>query len=467
MVRAISVFACSACGAQTPKWQGQCPQCAAWNSLEKRTTSVAGARAGREHAAAPQSLAGPPGAAAVRLLTGQEELDRVLGGGLLAGSVALLGGDPGIGKSTLLLQVAAHVGQSRPVLYASGEESVAQVALRAQRLGLVAQHLTLVNESDLEQVLELSVERKVALLVVDSIQTVQLGDTAALAGAVTQLRECTARLVRFAKSSGTAVVIIGHVTKEGAIAGPRLLEHLVDTVLYFESDAGSRYRLIRTTKNRFGAAHELGFFAMSETGLKEVRNPAAIFLARSPEPSAGSIVTVTRDGGRPLLIELQGLVDRMRFGAPRCVAQGLDANRVAMLLAVLSRHAGVSLQEHDVFANVVGGIRIEETAWDLPLVLALASSLNDRPLPRSLIAFGELGLTGELRPVAYGEERLREAHKQGFKVALVARDNAPRKPLAGLEVRVAGRIGEALAAAFGAHADPSALNPTVRTLARS
>jgi DNA repair protein RadA/Sms len=338
-----------------------------------------------------------------------------LGGGLLAGSVALLGGDPGIGKSTLLLQVAAHVGQSRPVLYASGEESVAQVALRAQRLGLVAQHLTLVNESDLEQVLELSVERKVALLVVDSIQTVQLGDTAALAGAVTQLRECTARLVRFAKSSGTAVVIIGHVTKEGAIAGPRLLEHLVDTVLYFESDAGSRYRLIRTTKNRFGAAHELGFFAMSETGLKEVRNPAAIFLARSPEPSAGSIVTVTRDGGRPLLIELQGLVDRMRFGAPRCVAQGLDANRVAMLLAVLSRHAGVSLQEHDVFANVVGGIRIEETAWDLPLVLALASSLNDRPLPRSLIAFGELGLTGELRPVAYGEERLREAQKQGFK----------------------------------------------------
>jgi DNA repair protein RadA/Sms len=284
---------------------------------------------------------------------------------------------------------------------------------------------------------------------------------------VTQLRECTARLVRFAKSSGTAVVIIGHVTKEGAIAGPRLLEHLVDTVLYFESEAGSRYRLVRATKNRFGAAHELGFFAMSDTGLREVRNPAAIFLARSPEPSAGSIVTVMRDGGRPLLIELQGLVDRMRFGAPRCVAQGLDANRVAMLLAVLSRHAGVSLQEHDVFANVVGGIRIEETAWDLPLVLALASSLNDRPLPRSLIAFGELGLTGELRPVAYGEERLHEAQKQGFTQALVARDNAPRKALAGLEVRVAGRIGEALAAAFSAHPDLAVVNPPVRTRERS
>ena len=400
-------------------------------------------------------------------MTGQDELDRVLGGGLLGGSVALLGGDPGIGKSTLLLQVAAHVANSRPVLYASGEESVAQVGQRARRLGLLAPNLTLVNENDLEQVLALALEREAALLVVDSIQTVQLGETAALAGAVTQLRECTARLVRFAKSSGTAVVIIGHVTKEGAIAGPRLLEHLVDTVLYFESEAGSRYRLVRATKNRFGAAHELGFFAMTETGLKEVKNPAAIFLARASEPAAGSIVTVMRDGGRPLLIELQGLVDRMRFGAPRRVAQGLDANRVAMLLAVLNRHAGVSLQEHDVFANVVGGIRIEETAWDLPLALALVSSLNDIPLPRSLIAFGELGLTGELRPVAYGEERLREAQKQGFTQALVARDNAPRKALPGLEVHVAGRVGEALTAAFSAHADLGLVSPSARTRERS
>jgi DNA repair protein RadA/Sms len=466
MVRASSVFACSACGAQTPKWQGQCPQCAAWNSLERHAASAAKA-GGRPAATLPQSLARSSSAEAGRLMTGQDELDRVLGGGLLGGSVALLGGDPGIGKSTLLLQVAAHVAQSRPVLYASGEESVAQVGLRARRLGLAAEHLTLANENDLDQVLAVAVERQVALLVVDSIQTVQLGEGAALAGAVTQLRECTARLVRFAKSTGTAVVIIGHVTKEGTLAGPRLLEHLVDTVLYFESEAGSRYRLVRATKNRFGAAHELGFFAMSETGLKEVRNPAAIFLARSPEPAAGSIVTVMRDGGRPLLIELQGLVDRMRFGAPRRVAQGLDANRVAMLLAVLSRHAGVSLQEYDVFANVVGGIRIEETAWDLPLVLALTSSLNDRPLPRSLIAFGELGLTGELRPVAYGEERLREAQKQGFTQALVARDNAPRKALPGLEVRVAGQIGEALAAVFPAHAELAAVNPSARTRAPS
>jgi DNA repair protein RadA/Sms len=467
MARSTTVFACSACGGETAKWQGQCPQCEAWNSLEKTSLPAVNMRTRRAATAAPQSLDGTLSVHCERLFTGQEELDRVLGGGLVAGSVALLGGDPGIGKSTLLLQVAAHVAQSRPVVYASGEESIAQVGLRARRLGLSARSLTLVNENDLDAVLTLASERKAALLVVDSIQTAQLGESSALAGAVTQLRECTARLVRFAKSSGTAVVIIGHVTKEGAIAGPRVLEHLVDTVLYFESEAGSRYRLVRATKNRFGAAHELGFFAMSETGLKEVRNPAAIFLARSPEISAGSIVTVMRDGGRPLLIELQGLVDRMRFGAPRCVAQGLNANRVAMLLAVLGRHAGVSLQEYDVFVNVVGGMQIEETAWDLPLVLALASSLQDRPLPRSLVAFGELGLTGELRPVAYGEERLREAHKQGFTHALVARDNAPRKPLPGLEVRVAGRIGEALAAAFSIQAGATALNPSVQTRARS
>jgi DNA repair protein RadA/Sms len=467
MARSTTVFACSACGGETPKWQGQCPQCEAWNSLEKTSLPAVNLRTGRAPTAAPQSLTGTLSAHCERLLTGQEELDRVLGGGLVAGSVALLGGDPGIGKSTLLLQVAAHMAQSRPVVYASGEESIAQVGLRARRLGLSAPSLTLVNENDLDAVLTLASERQAVLLVVDSIQTAQLGESAALAGAVTQLRECTARLVRFAKSSGTAVVIIGHVTKEGAIAGPRVLEHLVDTVLYFESEAGSRYRLVRATKNRFGAAHELGFFAMSETGLKEVRNPAAIFLARSPEISAGSIVTVMRDGGRPLLIELQGLVDRMRFGAPRCVAQGLNANRVAMLLAVLGRHAGVALQEYDVFANVVGGMQIEETAWDLPLVLALASSLQDRPLPRSLVAFGELGLTGELRPVAYGEERLREAQKQGFTHALVARDNAPRKPLPGLEVRVAGRIGEALAAAVSIQAGVTALNPPVQTRARS
>ncbi|MGH8266255.1 MAG: DNA repair protein RadA, partial [Steroidobacteraceae bacterium] len=384
------------------------------------------------------------------------ELDRVLGGGIVAGSVILLGGDPGIGKSTLLLQVAAHVAGSRPVIYASGEESVAQVGLRAQRLGLTADGLGVVAETDLQAILALAAARQASILVVDSIQTLQSGGVPAGAGAVTQLRECTAELVRFAKNGGPAVIIVGHLTKEGAIAGPRLLEHLVDTVLYFESEAGSRYRIVRATKNRFGAVNELGFFAMTGSGLKEVRNPAAIFLARPAQPAAGSIVTVTRDGGRPLLIELQALVDRMRFGAPRRIAQGLDPNRLAMLLAVVNRHADLSLQEHDVFVNAVGGIQISETAWDLPVVLALASSLSGRALPPHLAAFGELGLTGEVRPVAYGDERLREAQAQGFRVAVVPRDNAPRKAPAGIAVLGAGTVAEALAAAFSPAGAPAA-----------
>jgi len=377
------------------------------------------------------------------------------------GSVTLLGGDPGIGKSTLLLQVAAHVAGSAAVLYASGEESVEQVGLRAARLGLSAAGLGVVAESELEAIRSLTTERKAVLLVVDSIQTVQSSAVATSAGAVSQLRECTAELVRFAKSTGTAVLIIGHVTKEGTIAGPRVLEHLVDTVLYFESDAGSRYRIVRATKNRFGAVNELGFFAMAENGLKEVRNPSAIFLARAPEPAAGSIVTVTREGGRPLLIELQALVDRMRFGAPRRIAQGLDSNRVAMLLAIMNRHAAVSLQEHDVFVNVVGGLEITETGWDLPVVIALASSLSDRVVPNSVVAFGELGLTGEVRPVAYGEERLREAQKQGFRTAVIPKENAPRKALEGLNVIAVSRIGEALEATLGAHRrEPGAPAPS-------
>ena len=396
----------------------------------------------------PRPLDSTLGAGPERLSCGQDELDRVFGAGIVPGSVTLLGGDPGIGKSTLLLQVAAHVAVSHGVLYASGEESVSQVGLRAKRLGLSAASLSCVADNDLQAIIALANERKVALLVVDSIQTVQSAGVAGSAGGVAQLRECTAELVRSAKSTATAVVIIGHVTKEGMIAGPRMLEHLVDTVLYFESEAGSRYRIVRATKNRFGAVNELGFFAMTEGGLKEVRNPSAIFLSRAPEPAAGSIVTVTREGGRPLLIELQALVDRMRFGAPRRIAQGLDSNRVAMLLAVLNRHAGVSLQEHDVFVNVVGGIEIGETGWDLPVVIALASSLSDRTVPNSLISFGEIGLTGEVRPVAYGEERLKEAQKQGFKLAIVPKENAPRKPLQGLDVVPVGRVGEALEAAF-------------------
>jgi DNA repair protein RadA/Sms len=450
MARLNPVFVCAACGGETLKWQGQCPLCGEWNSLEERRAP----RARAAPAAAAVSLA--PGAAlgggGKRLPSGQAELDRVLGGGIVPGSVILLGGDPGIGKSTLLLQVAAHVAGTRPVIYASGEESVTQVGLRAERLGLAAEQLGVVTETDCQAVLALAAARQATLLVIDSIQTLQSGSVPAGAGAVTQLRECTAELVRFAKSGGSAIVIVGHVTKEGAIAGPKLLEHLVDTVLYFESEAGSRYRIVRATKNRFGAVNELGFFAMTGTGLKEVKNPAAIFLARAPQPAAGSIVTVTREGGRPLLIELQALVDRMRFGAPRRIAQGLDANRLAMLLAVINRHAGLALQEHDVFVNVVGGIEIHETAWDLPVAIALASSLRNVALPAQLVAFGELGLTGEVRPVPYGDERLREAQAQGFKVALIPRDNAPRKPPAGLTVHAVSTVAEALAAAFAGRA---------------
>jgi len=447
MPKPALVFVCAECGAETLKWQGQCPQCAAWNSLEQRTVA---------RRAAPQAGSSTPAAGLAdlaagnlaRLGTGMGELDGVLGGGLIPGSVTLLGGEPGIGKSTLLLQVANHIAATTSTLYLSAEESAAQIGVRARRLGVGASNLRVVADADLDAALARIREERIRLLIVDSIQTVQLASVGTAAGAVTQLRECTAQLVRFAKAEEVSVLIVGHVTKDGAIAGPRALEHLVDTVLYFESDASSRFRNVRATKNRFGSVGELAFFHMSEQGLREVRNPSAIFLARSGEPAPGSIVTVTRDGRRPLLVELQALVDASRFGAPRRVAQGLDAQRVAMLLAVLNRHGGVSLQEHDVFVNLVGGLEVSETACDLPVALALASSLADKPIAQGLVAFGELGLTGELRPVAYGEERLREAAKQGFTTALVPRDNAPRSPIEGLRVRAIERLDEALRAAL-------------------
>jgi DNA repair protein RadA/Sms len=442
-----SVYVCADCGAETLKWQGQCPQCARWNTLEQRAVARRAANAVPVTPARSEGLAELASGELPRLPTGMAELDRVLGGGFIPGSVTLLGGEPGIGKSTLLLQLANHVAQSHAVLYLSAEESAAQIGSRARRLGLGAAGLEVVADTDLDAALARAATSR--LLVVDSIQTVQLGAVGTAPGAITQLRECTAQIVRFAKSSGTSVVIVGHVTKDGAIAGPRLLEHLVDTVLYFESDASSRFRNVRATKNRFGSIGELAFFHMGEQGLREVRNPSAIFLARSGEPAAGSIVTVTRDGRRPLLVELQALVDRMRFGAPRRTAQGLDSQRVAMLLAVMNRHGGVNLQEHDVFVNLVGGLEVTETACDLPVALALASSLADKPIAQSIVAFGEIGLTGELRPVAYGEERLREAAKQGFTTALVPADNAPRTPIEGLKVRPLSRIDQALNAALG------------------
>ena len=446
MARASPTFVCGSCGGETLKWQGQCPLCGAWNSLEQR--AAANPRAAASARAVALSAGVATAAREERMASGAQELDRVLGGSIVPGSVILLGGDPGIGKSTLLLQVAASVAGANGVLYASGEESVAQVSLRAQRLSLAAAAVSVVAETDVAAILALATERRAALLVIDSIQTVQSSTPGAPAGAVSQLRECTAELVRFAKTSSTAVIIVGHVTKEGTIAGPRLLEHLVDTVLYFEHEAGSRYRIVRATKNRFGAVNELGFFAMTAGGLREVKNPAAIFLARPSEPAPGSIVTVSREGGRPLLIELQALVDRMRFGAPRRIAQGLDANRLAMLLAAASRHAQLSLQEHDVFVNVVGGIEIGETSSDLPVLIALASSLKGQPLPAQLVSFGEVGLTGEVRPVAYGDERLREAQAQGFRLAIVPQGNAPRSAPAGMRVIGVTRIAEALEAAL-------------------
>jgi len=447
--RSRTVYVCSACGDSSPKWQGQCPACAAWNTLSAMSAPRTQSRAGAPRtpaASAPQTLGSAATDEATRLATGSTEFDRVLGGGLVAGSVTLIGGDPGIGKSTLLLQAAAALAPQVPVLYATGEESLRQVGLRARRLGLGANALALLAETDVEQVLAAAEAQGARVLVVDSIQT--MGSTAVEAspGSVSQLRECAARFVAHAKHTGTAVVLIGHVTKEGVLAGPRVLEHLVDTVLYFESDAGSRYRIVRAVKNRFGAANEIGVFSMEEQGLREVKNPSAIFLSRHPAPVAGSIVTVIREGTRPLLIEVQALVDESRAQQPRRVAVGLDSNRLSLLLAVLHRHAGVALYAHDVFVNVVGGVHVGETAADLPAVLAAASSLDDRPLAADLVAFGELGLAGEVRPVPFGEERLREAAKHGFRRAIVPRSNVPRRPIEGLEVLGVERLAEALAA---------------------
>jgi DNA repair protein RadA/Sms len=381
-----------------------------------------------------------------RLGTGYAEFDRVLGGGLAAGSVTLIGGDPGIGKSTLLLQCAAAMSARVPVLYATGEESVRQVAARARRLAVDGPALSLISETAVERILEECTRTGARVLIIDSIQTMSVGDVEAAPGAVTQLRESTARLVRHAKAAGTSVLLIGHVTREGVIAGPRVLEHMVDTVLYFESDSGSRFRVIRAVKNRFGAVNEIGVFALDEQGLREVRNPSAIFLSRGTEPVPGSVVTVAREGTRQMLIEVQSLVDPSHAANPRRVAVGFESNRVALLLAVLHRHAGIALHSHDVFVNVVGGVRLTETAADLAVVAAITSSMGGGPLPKELVVFGELGLTGEIRPVPYGEERLREAAKHGFRRAIVPQANAPRQAVAGIDVVAAARLPEALAA---------------------
>jgi DNA repair protein RadA/Sms len=411
-----------------------------------------GSRAARVAAAGPSSSRTVTEIAQesdVRAVTGIGELDRVLGGGLVAGSVVLLGGDPGIGKSTLLLQAADALSRERPVLYVSGEESVRQVASRAQRLGLEATTLKLAAETQVEAILQEALASRAQVLVIDSIQTMQTELSESSAGSAVQVRESAARLVRYAKETGTAVLLIGHVTKEGLIAGPRILEHMVDTVLYFESDPASRFRVVRAVKNRFGAANELGVFAMVEQGLREVRNPSAIFLSRHPHPVSGSVVTVVREGSRPLLVEVQALVDDSQAMNPRRVAVGFESSRLALLLAVLHRHGGVSSAGRDVFVNVVGGVRIGETSADLPAVLAVLSSLRDKPALTDTVCFGEIGLTGEIRPVPFGEERLREAQKQGFRRALVPAANVPRAGVvAGIEVEGVSRLSEALDKAF-------------------
>lgn len=449
MAKLKEIFVCQNCGASSPKWQGQCPACGEWNTLLAETAPASARSAGN---AAPRtaradgstSLAAEATVEQARLATGSAELDRVLGGGLVPGSVTLLGGDPGIGKSTLMLQAAAALNAHGAVLYATGEESLQQVALRARRLGLAEATARLLAETGVEQIVGVAAGLKARVLIVDSIQTMHSERIDSAPGAVSQLRECTAELVRFAKASGTAVLLVGHVTKEGQIAGPRVLEHMVDTVLYFESDTGSRFRVLRSVKNRFGAANEIGVFAMAEQGLREVTNPSAIFLSRHAEPVSGSVITVMREGSRSLLIEVQVLADTSLGGNPRRVAVGIDGNRLTMLLAVAHRHAGLLLGGQDVFANVVGGVRLAETAGDLAIVLAARSSLRDVPLPNSLIVFGELGLAGEIRPVPFGEERLREAAKHGFKLALVPEANVPKHAPQGMTVRGAARLSQAL-----------------------
>lgn len=453
MAKAKTLYVCGDCGAHHLKWQGQCPDCGAWNSLvEAPATAGSSMAAGRGQYAgetARARLADVSVGHQSRVSTGLTELDRVLGGGLVAGSVNLIGGDPGVGKSTLLLQAACHLAGVGACCYVTGEESLSQIALRARRLGVSGADLELVSETCVERIIDTLGPMPPAVLVIDSVQTLWTDTLSSAPGSVAQLRESTARLVRFAKRSNVSVFLVGHVTKEGAIAGPRVLEHMVDGVLYFESDAGSRFRILRAVKNRFGAANEIGVFAMGEQGFREVRNPSAIFLSGQERPVAGSAVMVTWEGSRPLLVEVQALVDEAAGSHPRRVAVGTDANRLALLLAVLHRHAGIAMMSEDVYVNVVGGVRIGETAADLALLMAALSSYRDRTLARDLVIFGELGLAGEIRPVPYGEERVQEAAKHGFRHALVPRANAPRKPPEGMHVHPVERLGEAVDYLFG------------------
>jgi DNA repair protein RadA/Sms len=450
MAKSKIVYSCTECGAQAPKWAGQCGDCGAWNTLVE-VTAVSSSRsprfsgfAGEAEGQRVQRLEEVTPDDVSRVATGIAEFDRVLGNGLVPGSVVLLGGDPGIGKSTLLLQTVVSLARQLAPLYITGEESLQQVSLRAQRLGLEAGDLALLAETQVEAILAIAQQERPRVMVIDSIQTIYTDVVQSAPGSVSQVRESAAQLVRYAKQTRTALFLVGHVTKEGTLAGPRVLEHMVDTVLYFEGDSGSRYRLVRAMKNRFGAVNELGVFAMTDKGLREVSNPSAIFLSRHDEAVPGSVIMVTLEGSRPLLVEVQALVDDSQLSNPRRVTTGLEHNRLAMLLAVLHRHAGVVTFDQDVFANVVGGVRVTETAADLAVILAVMSSLRNQTLPQDLVVFGEVGLAGEIRPVPNGQERLQEAAKHGFKRAVVPKGNAPRKPVAGLEVTAVSRLEELL-----------------------
>ncbi|TEU30170.1 DNA repair protein RadA [Alkanindiges illinoisensis] len=464
MSKVKTQYACQQCGTIHPKWSGQCSDCGEWNCLveskpEAASTHrakagiVAGGYAGQ--ASSVTKLNKISMARETRLSTGIGEFDRVLGGGLVTGSVVLIGGDPGIGKSTILLQTMTHMAEqagsatenTTRALYVTGEESLSQVALRAQRLDLPTHQLSVMAETCVETICATLAQEKPAVAVLDSIQTLYTESLQSAPGGVAQIRESAALLTRYAKNSGTALFLVGHVTKEGALAGPRVLEHMVDCVLYFEGESDSRFRMIRAVKNRFGAVNELGVFAMTDRGLREVPNPSAIFLSRYDEAIPGSIVMVSREGTRPLLVEVQALVDDAH-GQPRRVALGLDQNRLAMLLAVMHRHGGVQTTGQDVFVNVVGGVKVMETGSDLAVLLAVASSLRGKALPQHLAVFGEVGLSGEIRPVPNGQERLREAVKHGFKTAIVPRANMPQQPVKGLNVIAVGRLHEALDAAL-------------------
>ncbi|MEQ8858772.1 MAG: DNA repair protein RadA [Pseudomonadales bacterium] len=441
-----TAYVCTDCGAEHMKWQGQCSACAAWNSLSRVSVGPVkepGVGFAGAHSEVKRLVEVEP-EQAPRLPSGFSEFDRVLGGGLVAGSVVLIGGDPGAGKSTLLLQVCTRLAAGSEVLYVTGEESLHQLALRARRLGLPAERLAVASETRGESIARLMEDMRPAVLVLDSIQVMQLDSVDSTPGSVSQVRETAAFFTRLAKQTGTVVILVGHVTKEGSLAGPKVLEHMIDTFMMLDSPAGSRYRTLRGIKNRFGEVNELGVFAMTEQGMKEVANPSAIFLQRGEVDSPGSVVTVTWEGTRPLLVELQALVDGVQGGYPKRVAVGLEAQRLAMHLAVLHRHCGITLADQDVFANVVGGVRIGETGADLAALLAVLSSFRNRSLPRDLIVFGELGLTGEVRAVANGQQRLAEARKHGFRQAIVPYANRPKEVVGGMTVHGVKSLSGAL-----------------------